>query len=128
MQHARVLLESRPFLSRIRDDDLIVPLSIPTAMPGTGRYHFAATRDSGGSYIMVYAPIGRAFKVRMDKISGLKVKAWGFNPRHGQATLVAVCENKGEREFTAPDAGEMLDWVLVLDDAAKQFPKPGGHL
>ena len=24
-----------------------------------------------------------------------------------------------------PDRGEMLDWVLVLDDAAKKFPEPG---
>jgi hypothetical protein len=32
---------------------------------------------------------------------------------------------QGEREFTPPDPGEMLDWVLVLDDAAKQYPPPG---
>jgi len=23
-----------------------------------------------------------------------------------------------------PDAGEHLDWVLVLDDASKHFPEP----
>lgn len=26
-----------------------------------------------------------------------------------------------------PDNGEMLDWVLVLDDAAKKFPAPGSR-
>lgn len=125
MQHARALLESRPFLTRIPDDDVLVAFSIPTAMPGTGRYHFCATRDSAGSYAMIYAPVGRSFKVRMDKISGARVKAWWFNPRDGKATAIGSLENKGEREFIPPDPGEMLDWVLVLDDVARKFPPPG---
>ena len=33
--------------------------------------------------------------------------------------------NKGEREFTPPNPGEMIDWVLVLDDAARSCPPPG---
>jgi hypothetical protein len=125
MQHGRALLESRPFLTRIPDPDVLVTNAIPTAMPGTGRYHFAATRDSHGSYAMVYAPVGRSFKVRMDKISGSKAKAWWFNPRNGKAETIGTFDTKGEREFTPPDNGEMLDWVLVLDDAAKKFPPPG---
>lgn len=125
MQHGRALMESRPFLTRIPDNGVLVASDIPTAMPGTGRYHFCATRDSNGSYAMVYAPVGRHFKVRMDKISGAKVKAWWFNPRNGKATAIGTFENKGAREFTPPDAGEMLDWVLVLDDASKKFPAPG---
>jgi hypothetical protein len=125
MQHARALLESRPFLTRIPDDEMVVASDIPTAMPGAGRYHFCATRDSNGSYAMVYAPVGRSFKVRMSRISGAKVNAWWFNPRSGKATSVGTFTNSGEKEFTPPDPGEMLDWVLVLDDAAKKFAPPG---
>jgi hypothetical protein len=128
MRHARALLESRPFLTRIPDPELIVTDRIPTSVPGTGRYHFAATRDADGSYAMVYAPVGRAFKVRMAKITGTRVKAWWFNPRDGQAWLLGKSESEntgGEREFPPPDMGEMLDWVLVLDDAAKGYPPPG---
>ncbi len=125
MQHARHLLESRPYLTRIPDDSVVVETNIPTAMPGAGTRHFAATRDSAGSYAMVYAPVGRKFSVRMDKITGPKVKAWWFNPRDGSATAIGEFENKGEREFTPPNPGEALDWVLVLDDAAKNFPAPG---
>lgn len=125
MQHARALLESRPFLTRIPDDEVLAASSIPTAMPGTGRYHFCATRDAHGSYAMVYAPVGRGFKVRMDKISGAQVKAWWFNPRNGKAEVIGTFTNQGEREFTPPDPGEMLDWVLVLDDESKQFTPPG---
>jgi hypothetical protein len=125
MQYGRALMESRPYLTRVPDQAVLAANPIPTAMPGAGRYHFAATRDANGSYAMVYAPVGRSFKVRMDKITGAKVKAWWFNPRDGKATAIGTFENKGEREFTPPDRGEMLDWVLVLDDTAKNFPAPG---
>ena len=125
MQHGRALIESRPFLTRIPDDSIIVTDRVATSVPGAGRYHFAATRDENGSYAMVYAPVGRAFKVKMDKITGAKLKAWWFNPRDGKATVIGEFPNTGEREFTPPDKGEMLDWVLVLDDAAKNFPPPG---
>ena len=59
MQHARALLESRPFLTRIPDRRVIVPDRVPTSVPGAGRYRFVATRDDAGTYAMVYAPVGR---------------------------------------------------------------------
>ena len=43
----------------------------------------------------------------------------------GGATAIGTFPNTGERAFTPPDAGEMLDWVLVLDDAARGYPAPG---
>jgi hypothetical protein len=73
---------------------------------------------------MVYAPVGRTFSVRMDKITGPRVKAWWFNPRNGEATAIGEFANTGARAFTPPDKGEQIDWVLVLDDAAKNYPAP----
>ena len=128
MQFARRLLESRPFLTRVPDDSVIVTDRVPTSIPGAGRYRFAATRDASGSYAMVYAPVGRTFKVHMDKITGSTVKAWWFNPRSGEATAIGEFPNEGQRDFTPPDPGEALDWVLVLDDAAKGFAAPGRQL
>jgi hypothetical protein len=125
MQFARRLLESRPFLTRVPDDLIIARGSVPTSVPGTGRYHFAATRDETGSYAMVYAPVGRKFSVRMDKVSGAQARAWWFNPRDGSARQIGAFPTQGVREFAPPDHGEMLDWVLVLDDTSKQFPPPG---
>jgi hypothetical protein len=127
MQHGKHLMLSRPFLSRIPDDSVIVTGRVPTSIPGAGRYRFVATRDSEGSYAMVYAPVGRPFGVRMDKVNGSQVKAWWFNPRDGSASEIGTFENRGEREFTPPDPGEMLDWVLVLDDASEGFPAPGAR-
>ena len=125
MQHGRALMESRPFLTRVPDDSVIVTDRVPTSVPGAGLYQFVATRDANGSYAMVYAPIGRPFAVRMNVISGSRVKAWWFNPRTGHATTIGTFANTGERTFKPPDAGEMLDWVLVLDDETKNFPAPG---
>ncbi|MCW5557592.1 MAG: glycoside hydrolase family 140 protein, partial [Verrucomicrobiae bacterium] len=125
MRHGRALIESRPFLTRIPDDSIVVTDHVPTSVPGAGRYRFVATRDNDGTYAMVYAPIGRRFKVRMDTIKGPEVKGWWFNPRDGSVESIGTFENRGEREFTPPAAGESLDWVLVLDDAAKGYPAPG---
>ena len=124
MQFGRKLLESRPFLTRIPDDSVIVPDKVATSVPGAGQKRFVATRDQSGSYAMIYAPVGKKFSVRMDKISG-PVKAWWFNPRDGKAEQIGEFENKGTREFTPPAPGELLDWVLVLDDKSKNFPPPG---
>ena len=125
MQHARRLLESRPILTRVPDDSIIVPGAIPTAMPGAGSRRFVATQDAAGSYALVYAPVGRSFKVRMDKISGSTVNAWWFDPRDGTAKRIGEFPNTGEREFVPPMPGEALDWVLVLDDATRNFTPPG---
>jgi hypothetical protein len=125
MQHGRRLLESRPVLTRVPDDTVVVEERVPTAMPGAGRYRFVATRDAEGRYTMVYAPVGRPFTVRMAAIEGPRVKAWWFDPRNGKATPIGEFPNEGERSFTPPDPGEPLDWVLVLDDAARGYPPPG---
>jgi hypothetical protein len=127
MQHGRWLIESRPFLSRIPDDSVIVTGKVPTAVPGTGRYRFVATRDTDGTYAMVYAPAGRPFSVRMDAIKGKQVKAWWFDPRTGKATAIGVFPASGEKEFSPPQAGEHLDYVLILDDTAKKYPPPGAR-
>jgi len=125
MQYGRKLIESRPFLTRVPDDSVIVPANPDSAIPGVGLKRVIATRESSGAYAFVYTPAGRPFKVHMDKISGATVKAWWYNPRTGEASAIGEFPNTGEREFTTPTPGEMLDWVLVLDDAAKKFAAPG---
>jgi len=118
------LIEARPFRPRIHGADVIGADPVPTRVPGAGRYAFVSTRDAEGTYAMVYAPIGRTFRVRMTAIKGPKVTAWWFNPRTGEATSIGTFAN-AERDFTPPDRGEMLDWVLVLDDASKSYRAPG---
>lgn len=125
MQWGRRLIESRPILTRIPDDTVIVPAAVTSAVPGAGAYRFVATRDAEGSFAMVYVPVGRKFSVRMNSITGPRVAAWWFDPRTGESRRIGSYANEGDREFISPTPGEALDWVLVLDDAAKHFPAPG---
>jgi hypothetical protein len=125
MQYGRWLMESRPFLTRIPDDSIILPDPIPSSVPGAGSYRFVATRDQDGTYAMVYVPVGRKFTVRMEVIKGPQVVAWWYNPRTGDAKQIGTYTNKGTRTFTPPDPGENLDWILVIDDASKNYPAPG---
>jgi hypothetical protein len=125
MQFGRRLIESRPILTRVPDDSIIVTDRVATSIPGAGRYRFVATRDEAGSYALVYAPVGRPFSVHLKAIKGPKVKAWWYNPRNGKATLIGEFSNDGDRRFVPPEPGEMLDWVLVLDDPSRNYPPPG---
>ncbi len=118
MQHLRRLVEFRPMLSRVPDQGVIA------SRAGFGYDHIAATRGDG--YIFVYTPAGDTFRVRLGTISGQKLKAWWYDPRSGQATAAGEFGNSGVREFDPPGGwGRGNDWVLVVDDAAKNYPPPG---
>jgi hypothetical protein len=119
MTHVKNLMLSRPFVTRIPDD------SVVTSDRGSGDGYVNATRDSKGSYALVYTPLGKPVTVNLEKLSGRKVRAWWYDPRHGTAEEIGVYDRKGTREFKPPVHGKGNDWVLVLDDTSKDFPAPG---
>jgi hypothetical protein len=123
--YGRLLMESRPFLTRVPDSSIIVTDNVASAVPGSGSYRYVATRDQEGTYAMIYAPVGRKFTVRMDVIKGKEVVAWWFNPRNGISKRIGKYANTGTRTFNTPAPGENLDWILVLDDSSKKYPPPG---
>jgi hypothetical protein len=59
------------------------------------------------------------------KLSGTLIKAYWYDPRLGTSTYIGSFPKRASREFTPPSHGRGNDWVLVLDDAAKNFPPPG---
>lgn len=125
MMYGRLLMESRPFLTRIPDNTIIVTDRVASSVPGNGSYRYVATRDEAGTYAMIYVPVGRKFSVRMDVIKGREVVAWWFNPRSGEAKEIGKYPNTGTQIFNTPTPGENLDWILVLDDASSKYPAPG---
>lgn len=125
MQHARRLLESRPYWTRVPDDSVIVTHRVAHYVPGAGIYRFTGTRDTDRSYAMIYAPIGRSFTVAADAVKATRVVAWWFNPRTGEATRQGEYAGGNAIAFTPPAPGEIIDWVLVLDDASRHYPPPG---
>jgi hypothetical protein len=60
-----------------------------------------------------------------EKLSGTTIKAYWYDPRLGTATHIEDFPKSEGRQFTPPSSGPGNDWVLVLDDAAKNFPPPG---
>lgn len=125
----KLLMESRPYFTRIPSPDFIVQDEVYSSVPGAGRYRFVATMDSEGSYAMVYVPAGRLFSVRTNMLKAEKIVAWWYCPRTGKATRIGKFVNDGkECSFMPPMPGEAMDWVLVLDDAAKRYPAPGKAL
>ncbi|MDZ4801235.1 MAG: glycoside hydrolase family 140 protein [Bryobacteraceae bacterium] len=116
MQYVRALVESRPYLSRVPDQSLVTD-----QLAGLDR--ISATRGDG--YAFIYSAMGRKFTASLGKISGTKVKATWFNPRTGTTQDGGSFDNTGTHEFTCPSEGFGSDWVLVLDDASKNFPVPG---
>lgn len=110
MQHARTLLTSRPYLTRIPDQGLLA------SDPGAGGGRVQATRDSEGRYAFVYSASGQPFTVKMEKLAGTARAAW-FDPRTGASEAFGEFEATGEREFTPPTNGHGNDWVLTLDVA-----------
>jgi hypothetical protein len=119
MQHAKRLLLSRPFFTRIPDQTLI------HGEAKTGSKRLQATRDMDGTYALVYCPSPDQFEVSLAPLKGEVFRAWWFNPRTGATqSLPDILRSAGDVvEMAPPTMGP--DWVLVLDDAAAGYGRPG---
>lgn len=115
MRWVRELMESRPVASRVPDQSLVTD-----ALDGAN--HISAAR--GEDYAFIYDAQGRPFTVNMGKVSGERIKAWWFNPRSGTTSSAGEFANSGTHDFTAPSEGFGSDWVLILDDASKNYSAP----
>lgn len=118
MVHLKNLMFSRPYLSRMPAPQMLP--GVPEIPPTDNNIHFdplraahpVATRDSVGTYALVYYPQAeQSLKVDLRCFPG-RVKAWWFDPRNGKAHAVGEHPNEIVT-FTSPFAGP--DWVLVLD-------------
>jgi len=124
MQYLRALIESRPMLLRIPDQWLIGNDPMGTSD------RIQACRASDGSYAFIYTATGAKLEIRMvdriyEKLSGNRIKAYWYDPRLGTSAFIGEYPKTESRTFTPPSSGRGNDWVLVLDDAARNFPAPG---
>ena len=117
MQHLRRLIESRPYLDRVPDQQMLVDARSAVAE------HIQATR--GRDYLFAYSAMGLPIALSLGKISGEKLTAHWYNPRDGKAKAFGMFDNKGVQTFVPPTQGQGQDWVLVLDDASRNFGTPG---
>jgi hypothetical protein len=115
--HARRLMESRPFLSRVPDQSVIKTSYYPETD------YIVATRGDG--YAFIYFPTGLTADIQLDKIGAETINAYWFDPKTGEAKLIESIPGKGIRQFTPPTKGRGNDWILILDDKSKNFKTPG---
>jgi hypothetical protein len=118
MQYLKKLMLSRPYVTRVGDQSMI-----KSSFTQDYKEYIAATRDSEKSYAMLYLPQNKSVSVDLSKVSGSKKNVWWFDPRNGEATPGKSVSGGGAKSFSPPKTGQ--DWVLVIDDASKNFKKPG---
>ena len=124
LKHLKNLMLSRPFLRRIPDQNLL----LSTTPNDLTRVQF--TRDgtpgrNDASYVMAYFPQHVEAMINTSKIASPALRGWWFNPRDGTSKSLGKIANDKQMKFSPPTNVEGEDWVLVLDDPAKNFPPPG---
>lgn len=113
------LILSRPSLGRIPDQRLI------ESGQGEDAAYMTAFIDEKRDYLMIYLPVGKPITVNTTRLQGSRVVVWWFNPRTGMATRMGQYKRKEQMTFVPPAASEENDWVLVMDNADRQFEAPG---
>ncbi|WP_338871090.1 glycoside hydrolase family 140 protein [Spirosoma sp. SC4-14] len=114
MKFVRKLITARPLLNRVPDQSLIVENNLGSPQ------RIQATR--GTDYAFIYSAVGKPFTVHPGKISGKTISATWFDPRTGKTQSAGTFNNQQPKQFTPPTKGYGNDWVLILDDAAKNYP------
>lgn len=119
--YLKKLIESRPMLNRVRDNSMIINGQ------GDKGEHIEAFHDNGNTYSMFYLPVGKTITVNLS-IFAKKITAWWFNPRDGSEQKIATAAVSNSMELTPPTTGIENDWVLVIDDASRNYAAPGKSL
>jgi hypothetical protein len=107
MQYLRKLIESRPFLTRIPDQAMIL------SDPGEDDEHLQSTRNQEGTYALVYFPQYREATLDLGQLQAEVIRVSLYNPRNGKMTFDANVKRSEPLIFAPPRGGP--DWVLVLD-------------
>jgi hypothetical protein len=114
MKWIRRLMEShQPLTERIPDQSLILENDL------AAYERIQATR--GKDYLFIYSASGKSFTVVLEKISGKKLRVFWLNPRNGEQINKEPIANSGTQFFQPPQSGYGQDWILVMEDADKNF-------
>jgi hypothetical protein len=116
--YLKKLMECRPMLNRIPDDNIIV------SGQGTKEQHMVAFRAEDGSFGMVYLPIGKPITIDLSFIQQRQIHAWWFNPKNAAVIDIGKINRNKASQFTPPSNGIGNDWVLVLDEFNNTFSMP----
>lgn len=119
MRYVKELFDKRPFHKLVPSKSLV--LQGPETLGGKLR---AAVADDQ-SFAIIYSPRGEAFTVDQSLIQAEELKAIWYDPRYGVAYPLHSGNTFGIQTYTPPTQGKGHDWILILEDAKREFPLPG---
>ncbi len=122
MKYLRMVIESRPMAARIPDQDFLIT---------EGSCNTERIQATGGKdYAFVYSAYGGAIIIKQKVITGSKLVANWYDPRTGKTSFIGIFENNRVLTFmpplptASPVPSQREDWVLMLDDASKDYIMP----
>ncbi len=119
MMHLRRLMEARKMLTLVPDQGLVA------SGQGSGADYIASAR--GEDFAFIYLSTGQNITINLGKVTGSEVRGWWYDPRTGKAIHIGKFGNSGTKAFDAPGTkGRGNDWILILDDASKNYAAPDG--
>lgn len=121
MGYMRRMFEKRNWQKLVMDQSVIVGDN------AEGLEYKIAAVSSDKDFMMVYIPYGRKTTVDMSKLNAKNIRAWWFNPRDGYTIALGDMDNSGQKEFVPTSVGRGSDWILVLDDASRNYPDPDAY-
>ncbi len=119
VKHLKQLMLSRPYLSRIPDQTMVVDAQ------EEANDFIIATRDNNGAYAFIYFPTGKTGRIDLSSLSAAILNSWWYDPRTGNAFAGPDLSITDGVTVVPPTSGQGQDWILVVDDASMDFPKPG---
>lgn len=114
MKFVKALMLSRPFLERIPDQSIVKENDLSPAD------RVQATR--GKDYAFVYSTQGHAFTLLPGFFSSHRLRFFWYDPRTGKSEKPVEVEKTDQVKFSPPSSGYGHDWVLVIDDASRNYP------
>jgi len=117
MTYVRSLMLSRPQKGRIPYQELLID------NPEQGARMRACLGDG---YAFIYTPYGMPIKIKLSALSWSDYSCWWYDPRTGAASSIDSKIGSKSHSFAPPGRPYRgNDWILVIDDGAKNYPPPG---
>lgn len=117
----RRLFESRPFNKLHPAQHMLLDA------PASGGAKVRAALAEDGSFAFIYSPRGERFTVDKSLIRAARTREIWFDPRYGNVYVIHTADTAGIQTYTPPASGRGNDWLLIIEDAGRNFPLPAGR-
>jgi hypothetical protein len=117
------LLYSHPYLERIPDQTLVI-----AGQGADVATHTQATRDgtaakNDATYLMAYLSAPLKVTLNTAAISAPTLNAYWFSPETGSTEVIQERFPNPQRLTLGPRT-QGHDWVVVIEDASRNYPRP----